>query len=202
MQALASKATTALGMALALMLTLLGGLALLGFGLYIAAHLLLAGISNVLGKDVATLLFAVLIIVVFVAIVCTVIGACVRLVLWLYGVFGRTHAQLTAAQADARLTRVDAHGIPPLPRQLLESPQSAAALLTLVYHGLEAKKPPPVPHTLTYAPHLRYTNDAPSALVGPSAPPPDVKDFWALFSGGHLPEHGFLIEKRRDTHCL
>jgi hypothetical protein len=83
--------------------------------------------------------------------------------------------------------------VPPLPRQLLENPQFAAALLTLVQQGIEARKPPQVPQTFTYAPHLRYSNDVHGALAEPIAPALDVKDFWSLFTGGHLPEHGFLM---------
>jgi ABC-type cobalamin/Fe3+-siderophores transport system ATPase subunit len=193
MQALASKASTALGIALGLMLTLLSGIALLGFGLYFAAQHLLAGIYNILGKDVATLLFAVLIVTTVVALVCALIAACVRLGFWLYGVFGRTHATVVAAYEDARLARVDTAGVPPLPRSLLENPRFAAALLALAHTGIEARKPPQAPHTLTYAPHLRYSNDVQGALAEPPAPALSVQDFWSLFTGGHLPQQGFFM---------
>jgi hypothetical protein len=193
MQALASKASATLGVAFGVMLSILGGIALIGFGLYLAAQLLLAGIYDILGEDLTTFLFAVVIVCAFAAVVCALLMLCGRLGMWIYGVFGRIRSEVKAKQEETRLTRVDAQGIPPLPRQLVENPQYAAALLALVYQGIEAKKPPSVPQTLTYAPHLRYSNDVQSALAEPAAPALDVKDFWTLFTGGHLPERGFLM---------
>jgi hypothetical protein len=199
MQALASKTSTALGVALGLMLTLLGGLALLGFGLYIAAQLLLAGIYDILGEDIAMLLFAVLIVTIFIALVCALIAACVRLGFWLYGVFGRTHATVMAAYEDTRLARVDAAGVPPLPRTLLENPRFAAALLALAHTSIETRKPPQVPQTFTYAPHLRYNNDLQSTLAEPPAPALPAQDFWSLFTSGHLPQQGFFMGYSLDN---
>jgi ABC-type cobalamin/Fe3+-siderophores transport system ATPase subunit len=193
MQALASKASATLGVAFGVMLSILGGIALLGFGLYVAAQLLLEGIYDVLGEDLATFLFALVIVCAFAVVACGLIALCARLGAWIYGVGGRIWSEVKARQEDTRLARVDAQGIPPLPRQLVEDPHYAAALLALVYQGIEAKKPPSVPQTLTYAPHLRYSNDVQGALAEASAPVLDVKDFWSLFTGGHLPEQGFLM---------
>jgi hypothetical protein len=199
MQALAGKASATLGVAIGVLLAILGSLALIGFGLYVAAQLLLEGIYDILGEELATLLFAAVIVCAFAAVICALITLCGRLGLWVYSVFGRIRIELQARAEDTRLTRVDALGIPPLPRQLVENPHYAAALLALVYQGIEAKKPPGVPQTLTYAPHLRYNNDVQGALAEATPPALAVKDFWTLFTGGHLPEQGFLLGYSLDN---
>jgi GTPase SAR1 family protein len=193
MKALVGRASATAGVALGVMLTVLVGMAMIGFGLYLAAQLVLDGIYQILGETMATLLFSSILLCAFAVVACTIIALCIRPVLWIYGVFGRIHAEVQAGQADTRLARVDASGIPPLPRVLLEDPQFAASLLALVYQGIEAKKPPSVPQTLTYAPHLRYSNDVQGAAA--EAPPfsLEVKDFWSLFTSGQLPGEGFLM---------
>ena len=193
MKALAGRASATAGVALGVVLTALGSLALIGLGLFLAAQILLAGIFDLLGEEMARLLFTVVIICAFAAVACALAALCVRPVVWIYGVFGRIRAAVQTGQADTRLARVDAGGIPPLPRHLLENPRYATALLSLVYQGIEAKKPPTVPQTLTYAPNLRYSHDVQGELAAAPAPALDVKDFWALFTGGHLPEQGFLL---------
>jgi ABC-type cobalamin/Fe3+-siderophores transport system ATPase subunit len=193
MQTLVHKAGATVGVALGVMLAILGGIALVGFGLYVAAQLLLEGIYDILGASAAAWLFTAVIVCAFAVVLCGLIALCARLGLWVYGVFGDIRAEVKAKQEDTRLARVDANGFPPLPRQLIEEPHYAAALLALVHQGLEVKKPSSVPQTLTYAPNLRYSNDVQGAAAEASAPALEVKDFWSLFTGGHLPEQGFLM---------
>lgn len=100
---------------------------------------------------------------------------------------------MQAARAETRLARVDTNGVPPLPRMLLEDPHSGAALLALVYQSIEAKKLLSVPQTITYAPHVRTSNNGQSTPTESPLPLLDVKDFWSLFRNGQLPEQGFLI---------
>ncbi len=194
MQALVGKLTATLSVAFGVMLTVLGGIALIGFGLYQLAYLLLDGIYFVLGDQAATTLFAVVVFFTFAAVISFLIALSIRPLAWSYRVIGCIDAEVMAKQADLRLAPVDANGVPPLPRALLESPEFATSLLTLAYQSIAVRTPPNVPQTLTYAPHLRYSNDVQAALPESQALPiPETKDFWSLFTSGQLPEQGFLM---------
>lgn len=105
--------------------------------------------------------------------------------------------ELEKQKADIALVAVDPTR-PMLDRAGLEAGGYSQAMLLLAAKYLETLQPvQPVPTTLHYAPHYaRITEQTTAALPLPTVPQLEAKpagDFWQLYTGGLLPDKGFLM---------
>lgn len=97
---------------------------------------------------------------------------------------------------DPALIRPDGRGLMPLHRDTLARLEYTEQLLQLMASQILNGRPMPhVPASVTYAPHMAYRNDvnAQGADVQGLVPVVQPKDFWQLYSGGQLPDSGFLM---------
>lgn len=115
---------------------------------------------------------------------------------------------VTALQADVQgklaevgntieLVRPDANGLLPVHRNVIAQQMTADDALRMIAAYLESNRThAPVPHSLTYAPHIKQDRAAaavaePAALL--DAPLMDVQDFFQLYQSGSLPSNKLLL---------
>ena len=94
---------------------------------------------------------------------------------------------------DLDLTTISEHNLVVPRAELLSgvlTQQIAATLFAKIQTQLPVAN---VPQTITYSPHnsYRHAPEVETALTSPPALP--VQDFWQLFTGGQLPQQGFLL---------
>jgi hypothetical protein len=97
---------------------------------------------------------------------------------------------------NIKLVQPTESGLLPVSRTLLDSGMFTEQVLTLIAQRIDAYRPvPPVPQTITFAPHYAYRNDQKTEGLPLLGEPVVVapQDFWTLYTGGHLPSAGFLM---------
>lgn len=103
---------------------------------------------------------------------------------------------LAKAQLDLALVGADINGMFPVARQLLESGALTNQILLLAAQHIANQQPvQPVPHSISYAPHMISKNDvrAEGGAALPALPAPAAKNFLELFNAGQLPKDKFLM---------
>jgi hypothetical protein len=91
---------------------------------------------------------------------------------------------------NADLVHPTLDGLLPIPRDSINSTD----VLTLVEHHIMNRHAPVVPHTVTYSPHLRYSNDVNAAGADiPRLLPTSIPSFSQLLNRGELGNGRFLL---------
>ena len=116
-----------------------------------------------------------------------------RVAIWL-----ETH---NATNLQAQFVQPNEAGLLPVNQRFIETTEGSAAALQLAIASQRAKwTVADVPHSLTYAPKYNNRQDiqggeqaAPQLTVTP-------QNFWQLYSGGALPDNGFLMGYSLETN--
>lgn len=103
---------------------------------------------------------------------------------------------LDESDLKTQVIRLDENGLPPISRAVIDSGAMVQANMQAILAFIESQRThAPVPHSLTYAPHIK--NDKGLTVAEPAglleAPIVQPKDFFQLYEAGSLPSNKLLI---------
>lgn len=102
--------------------------------------------------------------------------------------------ELSRARLDLLLVQPRADGMLPVPRDLLAGGAFTQQALMLAAQHIANQAPlQPVPHSISYAPHVLGKNDVAPMLLEDKAAMVPAKSFLELFNAGMLPPDKFLM---------